>query len=93
MGSGTCRRGLVAARRAKGEGVGALPEIGSEVLGTEWGTRPDTGLFNTAISSSKGKGKTLGSPRPGRGRATEANIFVTAQPPRCDAPHNLLSDP
>lgn len=80
MGVGTCGRGLGAARRAEGEGARALPEMGSEVLGTERGTRPDTGPLSTTNSSS-GKCEPGGSPGPGRGRAAEAGIFSSAWPP------------
>lgn len=79
MGAGTCRRGLGAARRAEGEGAHALPEIGSEVLGTERGTRPDTGLLSTARSSS-GKGEAGGGWEPERGGVAEASIFGSAWP-------------
>lgn len=79
LGTGTCRRGLGAARRAEGEGAHALPEIGSEVLGTERGTRPDAGPLSTA-SSSSGKGEAGGSWEPGRGGVAEASIFGSAGP-------------
>lgn len=79
MGAGTCRRGPGAARRAKGEGTHALPEIGSEVLGTERGTRPDTGPLSTA-SSSSGKGEAGGGWEPGRGRLAKASILGSAWP-------------
>lgn len=82
VGAGTCRQGLGVARRAEGEGEGArtLPELGSEVLGTERGTRPDTGLLSTASSSSR-KSEARGNPRPGRVRAGEISIFGSAWPP------------
>lgn len=79
MGAGTCRRGLGALRRAEGEGAHALPEIGSEVLGTERGTRPDTGPLSTASSSSV-KGKAGGGWKPRRGSVAEVSIFSSAWP-------------
>lgn len=45
-------RRLGAAQRAEGEGARALPETGSEVLGTQRGTRLHTGPLSTANSSS-----------------------------------------
>lgn len=74
------RRRLGAARRAEGEDARALPEMGSEVLGTERGTRPATGPLSTANSIS-GKCEPGGGPGPGRGRAAEAGIFGSAWPP------------
>lgn len=76
---GTCRRGPGAVRRAEGGGAHALPEIGSEVLGTERGTRPDTGPVSTA-SSSSGKGEAGGGREPRRGSVAEASIFGSAWP-------------
>lgn len=80
VGAGTCKQGLGVARRAEGEGARTLPELGSEVLGTERGTRPDTGLLSTASSSSR-KSEARGNPRPGRVRAGEISIFGSAWPP------------
>lgn len=79
VGAGTCGQGLGVARRAEGEGARALPEMGSEVLGTERGTRPDTGLLSTASSSSR-KGEAGGNPGPERGRAGEIGIFGSTWP-------------
>lgn len=87
------------AQRAEGVGARALPEMGSEVLGTERGTRPDTGPLSTA-SSSSGKGEAVSCPGPGRGRAAEAGIFGSAWPrvrrklrPLLRAPWLLASAP
>lgn len=77
-GAGGCRRPR-AAQRAEGEGARALPETGSEVLGTQRGTRPRTGPLSTANSSS-GKCEPGGDPGPGRGGAAEAGIFGSAWP-------------
>ena len=90
MGSGTCGRGLGAARRNKGQGARALPEIGSEILGTEGEMRPHTGPLSTSSSSSRGKGEAGDGPGRGRGRATEDGIFATSWPPGCGAPCSLL---
>lgn len=79
-GVGTRGRRLGAAQSAEGEVARALPEMGSEVLGTERGTRPDTGPLSTANSIS-GKCEPGGGPGPGRGRAAEAGIFGSAWPP------------
>lgn len=73
-------RRLGAAQRAEGEGARALPETGSEVLGTERGTRPHTGPLSTANSSS-GKCEPGGGPGSGRGGAAEAGICGSAWPP------------
>lgn len=97
MGAGTCKLGLGVARRSEGEGEGAraLPEMGSEVLGTERRMRPDTGLLSTASSSSR-KGEAGGNPGPGRGRAGEIGIFGSAWPqggvhPAASAPGHWAS--
>lgn len=80
VGAVTCGRGLGTDRRAGGEGARALPVMGSEVLGTERGTRPDTGPLSTASSSSR-KSKAGGGPGPGWCRAAEAGIFGSTWPP------------
>lgn len=84
VGAVTCGRGLGAELRAEGEGARALPVMGSEVLGTERGTRPDTRPLSTAgssNSSSSGKGEAEEGPGPGRGPTAEASIFGSAWPP------------
>lgn len=81
VGAVTCGRGLGAERRAEGEGARALPVMGSEVLGTERGTRPDTRPLSTASSSSSGKDEAKDGPGPGRGPTAEACIFGSAWPP------------
>lgn len=57
--------------------------MGSEVLGTERGTRLDTGPLSTTSSSnssnsSSGKGKVRGGQGPKRGRAAPASISGSA---------------
>lgn len=80
QGVGTRGRRQGAANGTEGGDAHALPEMGSEVLGTERGTRPDTGPLSTANSIS-GKCAPGGGPGPGRGRAAEAGIFGSAWPP------------
>lgn len=89
MGLGTCRRDLGREPRAKGEGARALPEIGSEVLGTECGTRPHTGPLSNASSNSRNKGEVPEGRKRGRSRATEPGIFATSWPPGCGTPRSL----
>lgn len=61
-----------------------LPEMGSEVLGTERGTRPHTGALSIASSSSSSdgggakKGEIGGGRGPGRGRSAPASISGSA---------------
>lgn len=81
VGAATCGRGLGTERGARGEGARALPVMGSEVLGTERGTRPDTGPLTSAATNSKRKGEARGGPGPGWGRAAEAGILGSAWPP------------
>lgn len=67
VGVGTCWQGQGTVQRAEDKGSCILPEMGSEVLGTERGTRPYTGELSIASSSSSsssdgggGKGETGG---------------------------------
>lgn len=85
VGAVTWGRGLDTERRIRGEGARALPVMGSEVLGTERGTRPDTGPLSAATSSRR-KGEAGGGPGPGWGRAAEAGIFDSAWPPGGEHP-------
>lgn len=81
MGVGTCRQGQSIVQRAEAKGPCILPEMGSEVLGTERGTRPHTGELSIASSSSSddgGKGETGGGRGPGRGRSALVSIFGSA---------------
>lgn len=79
---GTCWQGQGTMQRAEDKGPCILPEMGSEVLGTERGTRPHTGALSIASSSSSdsggGKGKTGGGRGPGRGRSALASISGSA---------------
>lgn len=81
VGVGTCWEGQGTGQRAEDKGPCILPEMGSEVLGTERGTRPHTGALSTASSSSSsggGKGETGGGRGPGRGRSALASISGSA---------------
>lgn len=84
--AGGCGRLLPrAGLRAKAEDKDpcVLPEMGSEVLGTERGTRPHTGALSIASSSSSDgggaeKGEIGGGRGPGRGRSAPASISGSA---------------
>lgn len=85
VGVGTCTQGLGSVQTAEDKGPWVLPEMGSEVLGTERGTRPHTGALSIASSSSSdggggggGKGDTGGGRGPGRGRSALASISGSA---------------
>lgn len=82
VGVGTCWQGQGTVQRAEDKGPCILPEMGSEVLGTERGTRPHTGALSIASSSSSssdgGKRETGGGRGPGRGRSALASISGSA---------------
>lgn len=78
--AGTCGRDRGAGPKAESEGTLPLPEIGSEVLGTERGTLPDTGPLSTASISSR-KGEARGGQGPRRGRVTKTGIVGSARSP------------
>lgn len=89
VGLGACRRDPGREPRAKGEDARALPEMGSEVLGTECGTRPHARPLSNASSNSRNKGEVPEGRRRGRSRATAAGIFATSWPPGCGAPRSF----
>lgn len=98
VGVGTCWQGQGTVQRAEDKGPCILPEMGSEVLGTERGTRPHTGALSIASSSSSssgggggGKGETGGGRGPGRGRSALASISGSAWRRVGRVPQPLLS--
>jgi hypothetical protein len=92
VGVGRCGRDLGVVRMAERKGARDLPEMGSEVLGTERGTRPDAGPLSTTNSNS-GKGKAGGGPGSGRGRASWVSIFGSAWLPGGARPAACAQDP
>lgn len=84
VGVGACWQGLGSVQRAEDKDLCVLPEMGSEVLGTERGTRPHTGALSIASSSSSSdgggaeNGEIGGGRGPGRGRSAPASISGSA---------------